>query len=106
MAGEELSQIAQISPYIQPIADMLGVSVTVALAIMIIISIWSLVWKGLALWKASKKNHRIWFIVILLINSIGILEILYIYVFSKMNLKKSKKEEKAEEKPEKKHDKK
>lgn len=44
--------------------------------------IWTLVWKGLALWKAARKNHSIWFIVLLMLNTLGILEILYIYVFS------------------------
>jgi hypothetical protein len=50
-----------------------------------------LVWKGFALWKASKKDHKIWFVAILILNTVGILEILYIYVFSKMNFKKGKK---------------
>jgi hypothetical protein len=44
--------------------------------------VWTLVWKGLALWKAARKNHSIWFIALLILNTIGILEILYIYVFS------------------------
>ncbi|MBS3076086.1 hypothetical protein J4429_06565 [Candidatus Pacearchaeota archaeon] len=57
------------------------------MAIMIIVSVWSLIWKGFALWKASKKNHKFWFIAILILNTVGILEILYIYVFSKMNFK-------------------
>jgi len=45
--------------------------------------IWTLAWKGLALWKAARKNHTIWYIVLLILNTVGILEILYIYVFSK-----------------------
>ena len=45
--------------------------------------VWSLIWKGMALWKAAKKNDRNWFIALLLINTAGILDILYIYVFSK-----------------------
>ena len=44
---------------------------------------WSLVWKGLALWKAAQKGEKKWFIALLVINTIGILEILYLYVFSK-----------------------
>lgn len=49
---------------------------------------WSLVWKGLALWKSSKKDSKIWFVVILLTNTVGIIEILYIFLFSKMNINK------------------
>jgi len=72
------------------IGTSLGVSTTAALVLVTIISIWSLVWKGLALWKSSKKNHLIWFIVLLIVNTIGILEILYIFVFSKIKLRKGK----------------
>ena len=50
---------------------------------LVIILAWSLYWKGLALWKASKHDNKKWFIVLLLVNTLGILEILYIYVFSK-----------------------
>jgi len=44
--------------------------------------LWILPWKGVALWKAVKNNHRWWFIAFLVINTLGILEILYIFVFS------------------------
>lgn len=43
------------------------------------IIIWSLVWKGLALWKSAKYGDRNWFIVILILNTVGILEIFYLY---------------------------
>ena len=45
--------------------------------------IWSLVWKGLALWKAARDGSRNWFTVLLVVQTGGILEILYIYIFSK-----------------------
>lgn len=44
---------------------------------------WSIVWKGIALWKAAKNDSKGWFIVLLVVNTVGILEILYIYVFGK-----------------------
>lgn len=44
---------------------------------------WTIYWKGRALWLAAKKNERGWFIALLIINTFGILEILYIYIFSK-----------------------
>ncbi|MDD2646607.1 MAG: DUF5652 family protein [Patescibacteria group bacterium] len=52
--------------------------------VMALLLLWSLPWKGVALWRAAKKNHTVWFIVFLILNTIGILEILYIFVFSKM----------------------
>ncbi|MDP3800029.1 MAG: DUF5652 family protein [bacterium] len=45
--------------------------------------VWSIYWKGRALWRASHLNSKPWFIALLVINTLGILEILYIYIFSK-----------------------
>ncbi len=45
--------------------------------------IWTLPWKGVALWKAARLSQKWWFVALLIINTIGILEILYIFVFSK-----------------------
>lgn len=50
---------------------------------LLLLVIWSLAWKGMALWKASREGSRPWFVALLLINTAGILEILYLYVFSK-----------------------
>lgn len=72
------------------LADYLGVSVGVAIFLIILVSIWSFIWKGFALWKSVKKNHLVWFIILLVVNTVGILEILYIFVFSKLSLRKSK----------------
>ncbi|MDE2099833.1 MAG: hypothetical protein KGL39_21450 [Patescibacteria group bacterium] len=47
-----------------------------------ILILWVLPWKGVALWKAARKNDLWWFIVLLVLNTVGILEILYIFVFS------------------------
>mgnify|MGYP003963734403 FL=1 len=55
-----------------------------------IIFLWSLIWKALALWKAARQNSPIWFIALLIFNTLGILPILYIYIFSKMKRKKKK----------------
>lgn len=49
-----------------------------------LVLIWSLIWKGLALWKAARQGQKVWYIALLIVNTLGILEILYIYVFSKM----------------------
>lgn len=48
-----------------------------------LLSLWSVPWKGVALWKAAKNNDKGWFVALLLINTAAILEILYIYVFSR-----------------------
>lgn len=43
---------------------------------------WAIVWKGLAMWKAAHREQKYWFAAFLVVNTLGILEILYIYVFS------------------------
>jgi hypothetical protein len=58
------------------------ISNTVLTAILLI-AVWEIVWKGLALWRAGKNSNLVWFIVILILNTAGILEILYLFVFSK-----------------------
>ncbi len=40
--------------------------------------IWELVWKGLALWRAAKNYHKIWYVCILIFNTVGILPIIYL----------------------------
>jgi hypothetical protein len=54
---------------------------------------WTLVWKGLALWKSANKGSKPWFIVFLVVNTLGILEILYLYVFSQPRSRGAKKSE-------------
>lgn len=44
---------------------------------------WSLFWKGLALWRAAKDNQQYWFIAILMVNTLGVLEIVYLFRFAK-----------------------
>jgi methionyl-tRNA synthetase len=44
---------------------------------------WTLPWKGVALWRSARNHHLVWFIVLLLVNTLAILEIIYIFGFSK-----------------------
>ena len=77
--------------YFQIIQNNLGISLALAAVLVFVIAIWTLVWKGLALWKSARKSHMIWFIVLLIVNTIGILDILYIYIFSKWGEKREAK---------------
>lgn len=52
-----------------------------------LIFLWSLLWKGLALWKASKLEQRNWFIALLIVNTIGIAELIYLFIFAKKKMK-------------------
>lgn len=50
---------------------------------MIPLAAWSLTWKELALWRAATRREKKWFIALLVINTLALLEILYLFVFSK-----------------------
>lgn len=51
--------------------------------LLLALTAWSLVWKGIALWKSAQTSQRNWFIAILIINTFGILELVYIFYFVK-----------------------
>jgi methionyl-tRNA synthetase len=51
--------------------------------IIVVASVWSLVWKAVALYKAGKLRHKGWFTALFFINTLGVLEILYVAHFSK-----------------------
>ena len=66
--------------YLNSIALQLGIP----LWTLIVLAVWSLAWKIPALWISARKKQLVWFIVLILVNTAGILEILYIFIFSKM----------------------
>jgi hypothetical protein len=72
----------------QQIGEFIGNFGIVSFLLFAAVVIWSTIWKIIALWKAARKKHLVWFIVLALVNTIGILEILYIYVFSEMKPKR------------------
>jgi len=51
-----------------------------------VIIIWSLAWKGVAMWAAAKHSQKNWFIAILILNTLGILEIIYLFRFAKKRM--------------------
>ena len=59
-------------------ANILGGSMLIFMVIMC----WSLVWKAIALWLAARNNHKLWFGIMLIINTVGILEIIYIFAIA------------------------
>ena len=51
--------------------------------VFLLAALWTLPWKAVALWKAARRGERGWFIALLLINTIGLFEIFYIFVITK-----------------------
>ena len=56
----------------------------------ILILAWTFFWKGLALWHAAKRDEKKWFVALLILNTLGILEIIYLFFIVKIKLGKSK----------------
>lgn len=61
-------------PVPAPYAPLVYSVITVAL-------LWALAIKGIALWFAARNSQRNWFIALLIINSVGILELVYLFGF-------------------------
>lgn len=49
-----------------------------------ILMVWSLFWKGLALWHSARLKEPWWFVAMLVLNTAGILEIVYLFGFAKI----------------------
>jgi hypothetical protein len=53
------------------------------LIILLLTIVWVLPWKGYALWTASRRDEKWWFIVLMIVNTFGILEIFYLFYVAK-----------------------
>jgi methionyl-tRNA synthetase len=62
--------------------------VTASIPIFVILGIWSMIWKAIALYKAGGRKDLAWFVVLFIVNTLGILEIFYIFYFSKRSVAK------------------
>lgn len=51
--------------------------------IILVLALWDTVWKALALYRAGYNRSPLWFFFLLILNTIGILPILYLFVFGK-----------------------
>lgn len=49
------------------------------LIIIIILVTWTILWKAYSVWNAAKHNHKKWFLTLLILNTIGILDIYYVF---------------------------
>lgn len=47
--------------------------------ILLILTLWTIPWKIYAIWLSVKNEHKVWFIVLIFLNTFSILEIFYIF---------------------------
>lgn len=52
--------------------------------LLIVVALWTVVWKGLALWHAARRGEPRWFVALAVINTVGILEIIYLFGVAKI----------------------
>lgn len=55
--------------------------VTDNIVLVIILGLWELVWKLMALWKSARLNQPVWFILLAILNTVGILPIIYLLIY-------------------------
>ncbi len=59
-------------------------------AIAVIVGLIILLFKGLALWQSARHSQKWWFIALLILNTVGILPLIYLFFFrpdrKKMNI--------------------
>lgn len=51
--------------------------------LVILLFLWTIPWKIYGIWTAVKNDHKKWFVAMLFLNTVGILEIFYIFKVSK-----------------------
>ena len=73
-----------MSEVLQAFSEQLGMSI----GLFILVLVWCVAWKLIALWHAARKNHLTWFIVLAIFNTVGILPILYLFIFKNLIVKK------------------
>ena len=62
-----------------------GLAFLFFLPVFAVLLVWSIVIKGFALWYAARGNQKAWFVVLLVVNTLGILEVLYLLFWRKNN---------------------
>ncbi|RJQ53067.1 MAG: hypothetical protein C4521_09010 [Actinobacteria bacterium] len=57
---------------------------TIFLVVILSLAIWSYVWKLLAFWHSARRGDKGWFVVLAVLNTVGILEIIYLAFVAKI----------------------
>jgi len=48
-------------------------------ALVVAVVAWSLAWKGASLWRAARNGSKPWFVTLLLTNTLGVLDAVYLF---------------------------
>ncbi len=70
------------SPFYSPFTSEFS---SIFIPLILVAVVWTIVLKGYSLWCAARGGQKKWFIVLLIINTFGILEIVYLIWFRPKN---------------------
>ena len=56
---------------------------TLWICLLVVLAVWEVIWKGVALWKAGQSRQVGWFVAILVVNTAGLLPIAYLLFWAK-----------------------
>jgi hypothetical protein len=55
----------------------------IAILGLIVIMVWEVIWKGIGLWHSAGNKQKGWFVAILILNTLGLLPIIYLLWFKR-----------------------
>ena len=58
-----------------------GVTSTSMLVVWLMVALAIILFKGLALWQSARHSQKWWFIALLILNTVGILPLIYLFFF-------------------------
>jgi len=70
-------------PWISPMHGY-GPAIGGGLLVILLLIVWTLLLKGLALWHAARRSQPWWFGILLIVNTFGILELIYLFGVAKI----------------------
>lgn len=47
--------------------------------LILVLIVWTMFWKAVGLWHSARKGDKVWFVIFLLFNTLGILELIYLH---------------------------
>jgi hypothetical protein len=57
---------------------------------LLVLGVWVMIWKGIALWFSAKSDQKGWFVILLVLNTVGLLPIIYLLWFRPTQIQKKK----------------
>ena len=60
-----------------------GIRIGASALVFLLLLFWIVAWKGYALWTAAKRGEKWWFMALLVVNTISLLEIFYLLKIAK-----------------------